>query len=317
MAGAMSAKITIFVCVAVVLAGYGCDKMGLSAAERERRKLLSECEAVRKGYTSGALVGDCERCDELFDLSSNLYSKALAWQRKYSCTAEDKALVEELNKYTQAWIADVDRRYQESHSLVHNGSSPLIFVLQEDMLERTIFYNKGTYRLLMSPNEKRSWHRIENAEWRMHGKLIKFSNGVACALLDWRLFAPSPFIDDYGWRISIEENSVFHNNDFDYAIVWFAGDGNLIGCPTTTEERAFVEIKQGRIIRWVGLHNIVEPVSLSANEHNQVTITAEIGGSHFEKVKYVIDLKRMKIIKSQSVLSHDFPRDGYDKLFAE
>ena len=301
----MSVKIVMSVCAAIALAGCGG-----SSYERERQKLLSEYETRNKVLCSKEYdsdkQGDWEQVNNLFDLSTNMYSKALTWQGKHPHTAEEKTLVAEVNKFLESWIVDIDKKYQNA-----SGSYSGIFNLQE----RMIFYNKGIYRLLMSPNEKRRWRRVENADWHMQGQLIKFSKGASCASLTWRLFEPSPYLKDYGWQIFIKENSVFSANGFDYAIVWFAGEGNLIGCPTTTEEQVFVEIKEGRIIRYVGLHNIIEPVSLLTNEHNQITIIAETG--HFEKVKYVIDIKQMKIIKSQSMLSHDFIRDGYDKLFIE
>ena len=307
----MEVKISMIVCAAAVLAGCRYHEMGTSAAERERHALLSEYETERSKVMSGeeygsSTLGDYERYGSLFDLSTRMYSKASTWQKKYSRTAEEKALVGELNKFLALWMINIDKSYQNE-----SGSYAKVLRLQD----RMIFYDKGICRLLMSSDEKRRWRRVENTEWRLRGKLVKFSKGAACASLTWRLFGASSYLKDYGWQMFIEEKSVVSANGVDYAIVRFAGKDNLTGCPTTTEERVLVEIKEGRITRYVGLHNIIGAMLFLANGRDQIVITAETG--YFKSVKYVIGTKKMKIIKSKSVLPDDFTADGYDKLFVE
>jgi len=307
----MKTKIILLLVVALaVVAGCRYDMdLSESVVEKERQAFIAQYKAERdkvlnRKYTSDT-SGDAERCVNLLNLATNTYNKVLRWRTIRALTAAERSSIDAIKRYCDLWISNVDKEYENV-----TGSYSGIFHGDECM----IFYNKAIYRLLMSQGEAERWRRIENLTWTLHGKRIVFSNGSTYAKLPWRFFEPNPYLADFDWVALIDEQSVFSLNGVDYAIVWVAGAGNLVGYPTTTEERVLVEIKGGEVSRYVGLHNVLGPDTVVLpNGQAQLSIQAHDG--YWNNVRLVVDLRTMKIVGSLSTLPSDFKRDGYDKKF--
>ena len=309
-----NANKTFFCVVLISLAvSTGCryDRdLQKSAVEKERQTFVAQYKAERdkilnREYSTDT-GGMAERCFDLLSLTTNTYNKVLRWRTNQIQTVAEKSRIDAIKRYCDLWISKIDKEYENaagSYSGIFHGD------------ECVIFYNKAICRFLMSQGEAERWRRIENLTWELHGKRIDFSNGETHAKLPWRLFETNPYFKDFDWVAFIDEESVFSANGADYAIVWFAGAGNLVSDPTTTEERVLVEIKGGEVSRYVGLHNILDPKVTFVGDRNQLTIRATTG--YFSKVKFVVDLQKMKIIWQLSLLPSQFDVDGYGKLFAD
>lgn len=301
----------LFSVAALAAISSGCrygDGTSTSSIESEREALVAqyrnERERVLTQDYEPTKFGDIERCVNLLELTTNTYERVLSWRMKMAQSERGKRVANETKRFCARWLSVVDEGYEHA-----DGSYVGIFHADEWM----IFYNKAIYRLLMSRSEAERWKRIENTTWSLLGKRIVFSNGCVCAKLPWRLFEPKPYLKEKEWIVLVDEKSVFSANGADYAIVWFASKGNLIGNPTTTEERVFVEIKGNRISRYVGLHNVLDS-HVSLSQDNKYATIQAISGYDTE-VRFVIDVQTMKIVQSRSMLPPEFERDGYGRKF--
>ena len=306
----MKKKIRALLILALaIVAGCRYDReLPKLAVERERQAFVAQYKAERDNILNREYsidtAGDAERCIDLLNLTTNTYNKVLRWRTSRAFTAAERSSIDDIKRHCNLWISKVDKEYADAM-----GSYSGIFHADEWM----IFYNKAICRLLMPQGEAERWRRVENLTWTLHGKRIEFSNGSTTAQLPWRLFDPNPYSKDCDWVALIEEESVFSLNGVDYAIVWFAGAGNLVGYPTTTEERVLAEIKDGKVSRYVGLHNILNADVKLSSSRNELIIRASTGLS--SNVKFVIDLRTMKIVGRLSLLPSEFESDGYYKKF--
>jgi hypothetical protein len=303
-------KLALIAVLSVALEGCRYGNASSSVYENERISFRTEYKATYdkiqndKKYDS-ITNGYRDRIGDLQELTQGTYQKVLAWREKWAKTESAKAYVADVKTFCNKWIEHLRAEYNKE--IFHGSDGPYLHAS-----ELMVFYEKSICRLLMSDEELDRWNRIRNMTWNLHGKTASFRDGNTSVKLPFRIFEPNPFNENLTWFAFIDENSLLSANGSDYALVWLAGDGNFSSCPTSTEEVVLVEIRDGKVSRHIGLHNILNPDISFSGDGNMLLVTAESG--YYEDVRYTIDLRSMKIVRAQSSFPSGFLSDGYGRF---
>jgi len=286
--------------------------------ERKRSELINRhCNWFSNDYR--------KRFHDICNFERTQYNSLMSWRKSKADSASELTRLHELGKWVDGWVATIGNNFCAD------------FYGQYDA--HVSIYRMANARLLMSEAESEIWRRIENATGTLAVGSVNFSCGSTKAKLPWRLFEADPSKKVYEWWVFIDPRTMFSYGGRDYAVAWFAGADNMSHDPTTTEEQVLMEIEDGEIKRYVGLHNIqfcngcgddyndVSSIAtlrgdwvvssafvMSVNKEHGVVILIAVTG-YSEKTSFCIDLCRMKIIGDKSVLSTEFSRDGYADRF--
>lgn len=283
--------------------------------EREIALLRTEFEAEFRrfqNYDGTYLPEEWKYPIEMWDVVTNLYGKAYSLRIGNSRTEEETAR-HAARRVRMEGNMDLACKYCADECEADNTGSAS---WRRDFGETSYICLEGLRALLLERKKMAVWERIENATGLVGGKQVVFCYGDAHIVLPWRLFDPTPSSEQYEWWVFMEPCSVFSFKGRDYVIVRFAYEKGIAGCPTTTEERVLLEIDNGRISRYVGLHNTNEYESPKLDDR-QATVTIEGRDGYNGEIRFVIDLKDMKIMSADSVLAFGFAQDKYDVVFCD
>lgn len=278
-----------------------CDEL-----EAAYKRGLSSVEKKGESYEL-TTYGDGERTHDLWQYTLKTYRDVA-----------DRVVKErgqEGRKYrrkVELWLAGaLDKLEADFRKENAEGNYAGIFHL----CNKTDLYERAIQVLMLKTEPAARWARIASATWKNKGKTVTFSNGEARAELTWRIFENRPAYNSFTWMPYYRPKDVHSWNGKDYAFVRFPVEGNLEGCPATTEESMLFEFDKSVVTRVVGLNNYLNRESRLDAKLGLLILIGEDGCAH--PAKFVVDLKTMRIKKEGTVLPRDYIEDGYDKLFLE
>lgn len=278
-----------------------CDEL-----EAAYKRGLSSVEKKGESYEL-TTYGDGERAHDLWrytlktyrDVADRIVKERGQEGRKY-------------RRKVELWLAGaLDKLEADFRREKADGNYAGIFHL----CNKTDLYGRAIQVLMLKTEPAARWARIASATWKIKGKTVTFANGEARAELTWRIFEHKSADNSCVWMPYYRPKDVHSWNGKDYAFVRFPVEGNLEGCPATTEESMVFEFDKSVVTRVVGLNNYLNRESRLDVKRGLLILLGEDGYAH--PARFVIDLKTMRIKKAGTVLPSDYIEDGYDKVFLE
>jgi len=278
-----------------------CDEL-----DAAYKKGLAEVEEKGKSYEL-TTYGDSERTYDAWKYTLKAYrmvSDRLAKERG------DEGV--QYRRSVEKWLAgSLEKLEADFRKEKDGGSYAGIFHVGN----KIALYERAIRLLMLKTEAAKRWARISSVTWETSGTTVSFTNGAACVKLSWHIFEAKPNDKSFAWAPYYCPEDTYSWNGKDYAVVRFPAEGNLEGCPTTTEERMVFEFDHSAVNRVIGLHNYLNKKSELDARNGRLILFGEDGYSN--PVRFVIDLKTMKILGEGTKLSSEYVKDGYDRLFVD
>jgi len=253
------------------------------------------------------ISGACNRSDALrgyYIKTYQMIADRLVKERGY----EGRKCFRGVENWFDASVKKLHTAFEEDRP---NGTLACMF-LSGDI---NSLYDRAIRQLMLKTDAAKRWARISSATWRTNGTTVSFTNGVACVVRPFRIFKANPFGDERVWGLYYCPDEILSWNGKDYAVVRVHPEGSFGGYSMSTDERVLFEFDHSIVSRVIGLHNFMYVETELDAKSGRLILLGKDG--HFHPVRFVIDLKTMKILKEGSKLSSGYIADGYDKLFVE
>ena len=294
--------------LAILIAG--CNQSG--GVDDGLGKLKKEYEegvaAIAHAAYEQSTHGDRAKGCDAYAHTTNLYSKIVTY-RKGHTDALSRNLVQSveaaLHKRIRYLMDDFNRQKEEGSLGSYSG------IFFQGACQTA--YDCAIRALLQDKSAASRWLNVCDCRGVIADVPVVFKGGYCHAKLKWRIFERKPYMD-WECEARINPTDVFAWGKNVFALAQFGLATEESG-PTTTQEVVLLEIKEGTIVRMVGLNNFLKEGTVKVDAGTGIA-TLEGTDGFFNRVRYGVDLKQMKILGGQSVFSREFSAD-YRRLFVK
>ena len=280
----------------------GCRYGTMSTYDALKSEYEAGIERIENAKYTADKYGDIDHTVARRDHAIAYCAKIVAKRRQMG-DAEERAFISNvegaLKRKVQCLKADIEWQRSQPGG---GGSYAGIFYAHAVATA----YSYANDALFLNGNEMRRWMNVCNSRGKIAGAGVIFDGGYANVKTRWRMFEEKPYMIWEKCEARIMSEHIFSYATNDYAIAEFGIEAES-GGPSTTAESVLLEIYGGRITRHLGLHNVYIW---------KATVDNKTGLSFFEgtdgygtPIRYVVDLRSMKIKGSQSVFSSEYSAD--------
>lgn len=284
--------------VLCIFALSGC-RYGTNDLKSEYEEGIERIENTK--YTADK-YGDIDHVTARRDHAMAYCAKIVA-RRRQLANAEERAFISNvegaLKRKVQCLKADIE--WQRSQPGGGGSYAGLFYAHAVAMA-----YEYAVDALFLKGSEMRRWMNVCNSRGKIVGADIIFDGGYANVKTRWRMFEEKPYMIWENCEARIMSKHIFSYATNYYAIAEFGIEAES-GGPSTNAESVLLEIHDGRITCYLGFHNVFIW---------KETVDTKTGLSVFEgtdgygtSIRYVVDLRSMKIKGSQSVFSSEYSAD--------